>query len=73
MMEKSVKPAENRIKAVLVEENKTSRWLASELGKSENTVSRWCSNKIQPSVQQLQNIATLLNVDVRSLLKSTLE
>ena len=72
-MKKSVKPAENRIKAVLVEENKTSRWLANELGKSENTVSRWCSNKIQPSVQQLQNIATLLNVDVRSLLKSTLE
>lgn len=72
-MEIDNKPVENRIKAVLAEKNKTSRWLANELGKSENTVSRWCSNKVQPPIQQLQNIAVLLNVDVRSLLKPTIE
>lgn len=72
-MEINNKPIENRIKAVLAEKNKTSRWLANELGKSENTVSRWCSNKVQPPIQQLQNIAVLLNVDVRSLLKPTIE
>ena len=72
-MEINNKPVENRIKAVLAEKNKTSRWLANELGKSENTVSRWCSNKVQPPIQQLQNIAVILNVDVRSLLKPTIE
>lgn len=61
--------AENRLKAVLAEKGKTCRWLAQELNKNENTVSRWCSNKVQPSVQQLHEIAVLLNVDIRELLK----
>ena len=61
--------AENRLKAVLADRGKTCRWLAKELDKNENTVSRWCSNKVQPSVQQLHDIATLLNVDIRELLK----
>ena len=61
--------AENRIKAVLADKNKTCRWLASQLGKNENTVSRWCTNKYQPSMQQLYAIAAILEVDVISLLK----
>lgn len=61
----------NRIKAVLAEHNRTSRWLAQELEKGESTVSRWCSNKKQPSVIQLQEIARILDVDVRTLLTST--
>ena len=60
----------NRIKVTLVEKQKTSRWLAEQMGKSENTISRWCSNKSQPSIAQLQEIANLLDVDVRVLLKS---
>ena len=60
----------NRIKAVLAEKQRTNRWLAEQMGKSENTVSRWCSNKSQPSIAQLQEIANLLDVDVRILLKS---
>lgn len=60
----------NRIKVVLVEKQRTNRWLAEQMGKSENTISRWCSNKSQPSVLQLQEIANLLDVDVRILLKS---
>ena len=46
----------NRIKVTLVEKQKTNRWLAEQMGKSENTISRWCSNKSQPSIAQLQEI-----------------
>ena len=60
----------NSIKAVLAEKQRTNRWLAEQMGKSENTISRWCSNKSQPSIAQLQEIANLLDVDVRVLLKS---
>lgn len=60
----------NRIKAVLAEKQRTNRWLAEQMSKSENTISRWCSNKSQPSIAQLQEIANLLDVDVRVLLKS---
>ena len=63
----------NRIKVTLVEKQKTNRWLAEQMGKSENTISRWCSNKSQPSIIQLQEIANLLDVDVRVLLKSQKE
>ena len=61
---------ENRLKAVLADEKKTCKWLAVQIGKSENTISRWCSNKNQPSIQQLGEIARLLDVDVRTLIKS---
>ncbi len=60
----------NRIKVTLVEKQKTNRWLAEQMGKSENTISRWCSNKSQPSIAQLQEIANLLEVDIHSLLRS---
>lgn len=60
----------NRIKVTLVEKQKTNRWLAKQMGKSENTISRWCSNKSQPSIAQLQEIANLLEVDFHSLLRS---
>ena len=63
----------NRIKAVLAERQRTNRWLATQMGKSENTISRWCSNKSQPSIAQLQEIANLLDVDIRVLLKSQKE
>lgn len=60
----------NRIKVTLVEKQKTNRWMAKQMGKSENTISRWCSNKSQPSIAQLQEIANLLEVDIHSLLRS---
>lgn len=63
----------NRLKAALAEQGKTNRWLAEQLGKSENTVSRWCANKVQPSIQQLNEIAHVLEVDVRSLINPTIE
>lgn len=58
----------NRIKAVLAEKQRTNRWLAEQMCKSENTISRWCSNKSQPSIHQFQQIATLLGVDIQTLI-----
>ena len=58
----------NRIKVVLAEKDLTNKWLGQQLGKSEYTVSRWSTNKQQPSVEQLFDIAKLLNVEVKDLL-----
>ena len=58
----------NRIKVVLVEKGKTGKWLAEQVGKNETTVSRWCSNRMQPSLDMLVKIASLLNVDPRHLI-----
>ncbi len=63
----------NRIRVVLAEKEKTNRWLAEQLGKTEHTISRWCHNKSQPSVAQLNEIANVLNVDVRLLICPTKE
>lgn len=62
----------NRLKVVPAEQEKTNRWLAEQLGKTEHTISRWCHNKSQPSVAQLNEIANVLNVDVRTLMNSNL-
>lgn len=63
--------ATNRIKVVLVEQNKSSKWLAEKLGMNESTISRWCTNSTQPPVDTLSAIAQTLNVDIRDLLSST--
>lgn len=60
----------NRLKIVLVEQEKTGKWLAEQLGKNEATISRWCSNTSQPSLEILMRIAELLNVDSRDLIVS---
>lgn len=60
----------NRLKVVLVEQNRTGKWLAEQLGKNEATVSRWCSNSSQPSLEMLVKIALILNVDPRELITS---
>ncbi len=58
----------NRLKVVLVEKERSGKWLADQLGKSTCTVSKWCSNTTQPDLQTLTRIAQLLNVDTRDLL-----
>ena len=58
----------NRIKISLVENGKTGKWLAEKTGKNEATVSRWCSNKMQPSLEMLVKIAEVLNVNTKDLL-----
>lgn len=61
----------NRLKVVLVEQDKTSKWLAEQLGKNETTISRWCTNEVQPSLDTLVNIAELLEIDIKELLNSS--
>lgn len=63
----------NRIKAVLAEQEKTSKWLAEQVGKSACTVSKWCSNTTQPDLLTLKKIAEVLGIDVKDLLWSTKE
>ena len=63
----------NRIKVVLVEQHKTSKWLAEQLGKGEATISKWCTHRSQPSLETLVEIARVLQVDVKDLLQSTIE
>lgn len=58
----------NRLKVVLAEKNKKGKWLAEQLGKNDATVSWWCSNSAQPSLEMLVKIASILNVDPRQLL-----
>lgn len=58
----------NRIKVVLVEQKKTGKWLAEQLGVSTCTVSRWASNTAQPNLSTLNEISRLLKVDPRDLL-----
>ena len=58
----------NRIKAVLAEERKTNMWLAEQLEMSPNTVSKWCTNQMQPTIETLFRIANVLNVEARDLL-----
>lgn len=60
----------NRLKVVLVEKKKTSKWIAEELGKNPSTVSKWCTNVSQPDLQTLNRIAELLDIDVKSLITS---
>ena len=61
----------NRIKVVLVEKGKTGKWLAEEVVKTPCTVSKWCSNTIQPDLPTLDKIAKILDIDVKDLLNST--
>ena len=61
----------NRLKVMLVEQQRTGKWLAETLGKNEATISRWCTNEMQPSLETLVKIAEVLNIDVKDLLVST--
>ena len=58
----------NRLKLVLVENKKTGKWLAEQIGKDPSTVSKWCSNTTQPPLDMLVNIAKLLEVDIKELI-----
>ena len=61
----------NKLKVALVERNKTGKWLAEALNMNPATISRWCSNKTQPSIDTLSEIAKVLDVDIRELLVPT--
>ena len=61
----------NRLKVILAEKEKTNKWLAEKLNKSAVTVSRWCTNEVQPSLETLMEIALILQIDIKELLNST--
>ena len=59
----------NRFKVVLAEKKRTNKWLAEQLGKDPATVSKWCTNSAQPNLENLMEIAKVLEVDVKELLR----
>lgn len=60
----------NRLKIVLAEKKVKSKWLAEQIGKDPATVSKWCTNTTQPSLECLWQIAELLQVDIKDLINS---
>jgi len=62
------KKAINRLKVVLAEKKLTSKWLAEKLGKNEATISRWCTNDVQPTLNTLDEISKLLNICISELI-----
>lgn len=71
MIQMTSKRKINRVRVVLAEKDRTNKWLSEKLGKSRATVSRWCRNEMQPSLETLVEIAEALDVDVRELLVPT--
>ena len=61
----------NRIKVMLAEKEKTNKWLAEQVGKNPATISKWCTNTAQPSLEMLLQIAKVLNVEVKDLLRES--
>jgi transcriptional regulator with XRE-family HTH domain len=59
----------NRIKVVLAEKKRTNKWLAEQLGKDPATISKWCTNTAQPSLELLLQMAECLNVDIKDLVR----
>lgn len=58
----------NRLKIVLVEQGKSGKWLAEKLGKDQSTISKWCSNKTQPTLENIAKIAEVLEINMRELI-----
>ena len=60
----------NRIKVVLADKKRTNKWLAEQLGKDPATVSKWCTNSCQPTLETLMKIADLLEVEIAELIRT---
>jgi len=61
----------NRLKVVLADKKRTNKWLAEQIGKDPTTVSKWCTNKVQPNLETMFVIAKVLDCDIKDLLRST--
>lgn len=72
-MKKTIKKSLNRIRVVLAEKDRTNKWLAEQLDVTPGTISKWCGNKMQPSIETLAELAKVLDVDIRQLLNQTKE
>lgn len=61
----------NRIEIVRIEHGRTGKWLAYELGKNPCTISKWCSNAVQPDLSTLNQVAQVSDVNMKDLLNDT--
>lgn len=59
----------NRLKVILAEKKRTNKWLAEQLGCAPTTVSKWCTNSSQPSLEMIGRIANLLEIDYTELIR----
>ena len=59
----------NRLKVILAEKKKTNKWLAEQLGCAPTTVSKWCTNSSQPSLETIERISHLLDIDYTELIR----
>ena len=59
----------NRIKVVLVDKQKSNKWLAEQVGKDPATISKWVTNTTQPNLETLLLIAKVLDVNVNELVR----
>ena len=59
----------NRLKVILAEKKKTNKWLAAQLGCAPTTVSKWCTNSSQPSLETIERISNLLDIDYTELIR----
>lgn len=59
----------NRIKVMLAEKGRTNKWLAVQVGKDPATISKWCTNAAQPSLEMLLQVAKVLEVEVKDLIR----
>ena len=59
----------NRLKVVLAEKKRTNKWLAKQIGVDQAMVSKWCTNSLQPNLENLMEVARCLKVDVKELLR----
>jgi transcriptional regulator with XRE-family HTH domain len=70
-MKKTTKKQLNRIRVVLAEKDRTNKWLSEQIDVTPGTISKWCGNKMQPSLETLAELARILDVDIRELLNPT--
>ena len=70
-MAKKIYP--NRLRVILAEKNVTNHWLATEMGVTDMTVSRWCTNRIQPSISQLVQMSMLLDTEMEKFIDTSVD
>lgn len=63
----------NRLRIILAEKNVTNHWLATEMGVTDITVSRWCTNRIQPSISQLVQMSMLLDTEMEKFIDTSVD
>ncbi|WP_456103660.1 helix-turn-helix transcriptional regulator [Prevotella sp.] len=63
----------NRLRIILAEKNVTNHWLAMEMGMTDMTVSRWCTNRIQPSISQLFQMSKLLDTEMEKFIDTSVD